>query len=187
MPDAGAAGAAPRLRVFFALWPDAPTASCLHLEARQLQGACGGRLMRQDRIHLTLAFLGDTPVSRLPILAEAAAQVHAPPCTLVLDRCGSWHGNRVLWLGPSSPPEPLGLLAGQLGSALRERGVALERRPFAPHVTIVRNALHAPTTEQVAAITWDVSAFVLVASERGPDGARYRELGNWPLGEDAAR
>lgn len=186
MPDSAAAAAEPRLRVFFALWPDAPTASRLHREARQLQRACGGRLMRQDTIHLTLAFLGDTPVSRLPALAEAAAQVQVPPCALVLDRCGNWHGNRVLWLGPSCPPTPLGLLAAQLGKALRERGFALEKRPFAPHVTVVRNALRPPAAAPVPAITWDVPAFVLVASERGPDGAHYREIGRWPLIKEAA-
>jgi len=174
------------VRVFFALWPDATTAFCLHREARQLQRACGGRLMRRDTIHLTLAFLGDTLVSRLPALAEAAAQVQVSPCTLVLDRCGSWHGNRVLWLGPSCPPAPIGLLAEQLGDALRERGFGLEKRPFAPHVTVVRNALRAPAAAPLPAISWDVSAFVLVASERGSDGAHYREIGRWPLVEEAA-
>src|SRR3546814_10607201 len=45
-------------RLFFALWPGPALAATLAHWAAQAQAACGGRAMRPDTLHLTLAFLG---------------------------------------------------------------------------------------------------------------------------------
>lgn len=178
-----------RLRVFFALWPDAATAAALHARARSLQAPCGGRVMRRDTIHLTLAFLGDVDTARLECLHETARSLRGERFTLALDRVGSWHGNRILWTGPSRSPAALGRLAEALGERLRAADFALDQRVFSPHVTLVRNARQAPPAHEADAVHWPVASFVLVASERAASGAHYRVLGRWPLrsGEEQAR
>lgn len=180
--DPAAAGVPNRLRVFFALWPDAATAAALHARGRGLQASCGGRVMRRDTIHLTLAFLGDVDTARIDCLQACACSLRGERFNLALDRVGSWHGNHILWTGLARAPSALCRLAEALGERLRAAGFALEERAFSPHVTLVRNARQAPPVREVDAIHWPVASFVLVASERTTGGAHYRVLGRWQLG-----
>lgn len=169
-------------RLFFALWPPAEAARQLYALARGCHAGCGGRLMPRDNLHLTLAFLGDTPAERR-LAAEAAADgVVGVPFDLSLDRLGYWKHNRILWAGCTQVPEALQALAAELAARLREAGFELEKRPFAAHLTLLRNA--APPAELPApeGIAWSVDAFVLAASRLGPGGSRYEILRRWPLG-----
>lgn len=170
-----------RMRVFFALWPGAATAAALHARARALRTACGGRVMRRDTIHLTLAFLGDVAISRLDALETVAQAVRGERFVLELDRIGNWHGNRILWAGCAQVPAALPAVAEELGAGLRAAGFELEARAFNPHVTLVRNALRSPQDTTAPPLRWPVASFVLVASEREAGGAHYRVLGRWPL------
>lgn len=168
-------------RVFFALWPDHATAGVLHDRAQALWTACGGRLMRRDTLHLTLAFLGEIPGEALDRLPRVAAQLEGTPFTLELDRVGSWHGHRIVWLAPRNVPAALTALVGRLGSALNAEGFELEARPFSPHVTLVRNARGAPPATEAEAVHWPVAAFSLLESVHRSGVAAYRLLGTWPL------
>lgn len=172
-----------RLRVFFALWPGAATAAALHARARALQAECGGRAMRRDTIHLTLAFLGDVAVPRLAALGAVGQSVRGERFVLELDRVGNWRGNRILWSGCAQPPAALPALAEALAAGLRAADFELEARAFNPHVTLVRNALRPPQGIEMAPLRWPVASFVLVASERNAGGAHYRVLGRWQLGD----
>ena len=174
-----------RLRVFFALWPGAATAATLHARARALHAECGGRVMRCDTIHLTLAFLGDVAVSRLAALEAVAQSVRGERFVLELDRVGSWRGNRILWAGCAQVPAAMPAMAEALAADLRAAGFELEARAFNPHVTLVRNAVRPPQGVEMAPLRWPVASFVLVASEREAGGAHYRVLGRWPLGGGA--
>ena len=178
---APAAGDTARMRVFFALWPGAATAAALHARACALRTTCGGRVMRRDTIHLTLAFLGDVAVSRLDALEAVAQAVRGERFVLELDQVGSWHGNRILWTGCAQAPAALPALAEDLGAGLRAAGFELEARAFNPHVTLVRNAMRSPQGTAPPPIRWPVASFVLVTSEREAGGARYRVLGRWAL------
>ncbi len=171
-----------RVRAFFALWPDAASAAALHARARQLQQAGGGRVMRRDTLHMTLAFLGDVAEDRLSELCAAADAIRGMAFDLVFDRLGSWHGHRIVWLAPGGAPAALTALVEALTAAVRATGLRLDERPFSPHVTLVRNARHAPPPDLDAApLCWRVGSFVLVASERGAEGSHYRIVRRWKL------
>lgn len=169
-----------RARVFFALWPDALTRDLLGQAARRMQHALHGQRTRDDSIHLTLAFVGEVGVQRLPELA-------APPLQgwrafdLSLDRCGCWPRNGIGWMAPSRVPAQLGGLVAAMQAWLRGAGFVLEERPYRPHVTLVRKAQCVPLTEPVAPIIWRAENFVLVRSTPEFDGARYQPLGRWRL------
>lgn len=184
MPEhADAAAAGDSCRVFFALWPDAATASRLHRIARALQAHCGGRVMRRDTLHLTLAFIGEIPVARLPALLDLAARVDGERFTMKLDRLGGWSHKHLLWAAPQRVPAALDRLAGELRLVLEAGGFPTEKRPFAPHVTLVRNVRHdaVPDTGADEVTHWQAGSFVLAGSQRFSDGARYRMLGRWSL------
>jgi 2'-5' RNA ligase len=167
--------------VFFALWPDAQTLSALHACAQRIHLQCGGRLMRRDSLHLTLAFLGELPASRIDVLLALAADLRGKPFELVLSRAGSWQKNRVVWGAPERTPPALAALADGLAAGLRTGGFRVEARPFSAHVTLVRNAREAPPPDIPAPVRWRVDNFALIRSRLGPEGARYEVIGDWPL------
>ncbi len=171
-----------RQRLFFALWPPEDVAGALHRVARQIQASQGGRAMRRDTLHLTLAFLGDVPVAAMNrVLAAASAVAPGAPFTFNLDTLGYWRHNCIVWASPGHPPPAMARLAGDLQDSLRSEGFDLESRPFRPHLTLLRKVVSAPELPSLPALTWPVDGFSLVASELSHEGARYRVLGRWPL------
>ncbi|NMG34295.1 RNA 2',3'-cyclic phosphodiesterase [Azoarcus sp. TTM-91] len=171
-----------RARVFFACWPSPGLARAIHRQALRLQQSCKGRVMRPDTLHMTLAFLGDVERHRLPELQAVASRVAAVPFRISLTRQGSWHGHRIIWLAPEEVPAPLDLLQTKLCAGLRSAGFQLEGGSYKPHVTVLRNARSAPAEACCGeGLGWAVDAFRLVESQRLPDGASYRTLGEWPL------
>ncbi|MCC4116028.1 RNA 2',3'-cyclic phosphodiesterase [Aromatoleum toluclasticum] len=170
-----------RARVFFAIWPAAVIARRLHKEGERAHGLTGGRRMRRDTLHLTLAFIGDIPRERLDALRAAADKVAFAPFTFRVDRIARWRHNHIVWAGASGLPEELESLVTQLNSALADGGFPVERRNFAAHVTLLRNARgELPAAELAPPIEWPVGEFVLVESDPRPEGAQYRVLQSWP-------
>ena len=168
------------LRVFFALWPDEATRVALDNAAATLHPTWGGRRMRRGSLHLTLAFLGDTPVTRLDALRQLAATVAGEPFTLTLDSPGCWQHNHVGWLGVKETPPALAQLVSDLRRVLRAGEFPLDHQPYVPHVTLVRNArCSAPPPCQP--VVWRAQGFVLLASPKPGIGSGYDVLGEWPL------
>lgn len=138
--------------------------------------------MARDTLHQTLAFIGDVPAGRVADLqALAATLTDCPPATLILDCLGYWRHNHIVWAAPAAPPPQLGLLAESLGQALGQAGFPVEKRPFRPHLTLLRKVRTLPQLPDLPPLAWPVSEFVLVASDLSPEGTRYRFLGRWPL------
>lgn len=168
----GAAGA--RLRLFFALWPDPGAREALAAWARAAHTLCGGRLMRPQNLHFTLAFLGDTAAPRLDALLAAAATVTPRRFALAVDRAEYWRHNRIVWAGAAAVPEALAALVAELRGALDAAGFRYDARPFVPHVTLLREARPA-TLPPFAPVAWPAASFVLVKSVPGADYAIVRE------------
>lgn len=167
-------------RCFFALWPDEALAGSLHDLAVAAHGSCGGRLMRRDTLHLTLAFLGEIPAERVAAaMAAADALAGTEAFDLTLDRLGYWQHNRILWAGGVSPG--LTFLADTLAARLRAAGFALDTRAFAAHVTLLRDARCAVVPTMPAVSAWPVREFVLAESRPNAAGAAYEIIGRWPL------
>lgn len=177
-----------RLRLFFALWPDAVAAARLHAIALQQHARLAGRVMRQDSLHATLVFIGDIAAGRLNDLLAAAEGVHQPGFRLSFDQAGCWRHNRIAYLGMKHLPQALQNLQADLASRVNAAGFKLDERVFRPHVTLLRKAecgepgtnitKENPAPEPVA---WTVRDFVLVKSSLGANGSRYEQIGSWPL------
>ena len=174
----------PQARLFFALWPAVEQAAALYGKANEIAVAAGGRVMRQETLHLTLAFLGDVELSKLPALCAvgtAVQKLHAGRPAPTFDRLGWWRHNRVVWAGCSVPDVALNELAVQLAQALEKAGIACERRPFVPHVTLIRKAGEMGVLPCLPAQRWDCREFVLVRSRLSDKGAAYERVAAWPL------
>ena len=167
-----------RHRVFFALWPDDATRAAISRATRDAVSLSGGRPIAKDRLHVTVAFLGELPAAGLDV-ARGAPPIPVGAFDLVLDAVGLWPESKILWLAPSAPPEALGHLEARLWDALAERGFHTEDRVYRPHMTLARRAR--PVEITVEPVPFAVRDLVLV--ESFPDGrnVHYEVLERWPL------
>ncbi|MCX5205212.1 RNA 2',3'-cyclic phosphodiesterase [Streptomyces sp. NBC_00237] len=183
----------PTTRVFVALAPPDPAKDEL---ARALGPAYAAYpRMRWNRIedwHLTLAFLGEQPVSAVPLLGPPLADLAASRSPLSFALTGGGHfDERVLWSGIEGDLDALQLLAGEVRALVKGCGVAFEERRLRPHLTLARARRDDPRAAAEAAATlanfagrrWRAARLHLVASNvgRGPGPIRYRDVESWPF------
>lgn len=140
-----------------------------------------GRRIRDEQLHLTLAFLGDVPVTRLPDATRAAGQVEEGAFRLRFLEPGCWPKKRVAWVAPNETPDRLVALVEALTSAVKQTGFGVEERPYVPHVTLLRDARCNAAPDRLEAFEWKVDDFALVRSTLLPSGSRYEIVERWPL------
>lgn len=167
-------------RLFFALWPEPAVRDELYRVAQAMQRTCGGRVMRRENLHQTLIFVGGVEGERVADLEAVAAQAHTAPFKLEFGITGYWRHNRIVWAAPGTTPQPLVSLVEALEQGLTQSGVAYDKRPYAAHITLVREA-RAPALLPTLQFDWVVRDFVLVDSVRGARGVEYRVIARWPL------
>lgn len=153
---------------------------------------------REEKLHLTLKFFGDTEEDRVQDLTEALERAASlvNPFELVLQGTGAFPPSgspRVLWLGVSSPNGLLNKLYLEVEDECSRRGFARERKRFNPHLTIARLRSH-EGARQVAALhksmefeteAFRVTEIVLIKSELLPQGSRHTKLSSHQLKEQA--
>lgn len=180
-------------RVFLALWPDDRVRERLAEAGKRLHKVLGGRLTRSETIHLTLAFIGDLGRERIPELIERLNRLDAAASRVEFDQAACWRHNRIAYLAPSQPPRELFDLVARLESVLDELAIPFDRRPFKPHITLLRKAecpkanpaggrvSDSPEWGDIEPILWSAERFMLVESVPIPVGMRYDKLGSFGL------
>jgi 2'-5' RNA ligase len=166
-------------RLFFALWPGDDARAALASLAQDVALVAEGKPVPADKIHLTLAFLGEIPEARMPDVLAAAAGTRGKPFDLALDRVGSFRRARVAWAGTSDAPTALLDLQAGLAANLASRGFVLEERPFAAHLTLARKIAKPLPQASIPAIEIGAKELALVRTEAGT--GRYTTLERWPL------
>jgi 2'-5' RNA ligase len=164
------------VRLFFALWPDADAASALERLAADVVAVVGGKPVPREKIHLTLAFLGE--VEDCQGARAAAAAIRGRAFAVRLDCVGSFRKARVAWAGSLERIAALDALQARLEAGLRQRGFALDERPFAAHVTLARKAETALPRAAIAPIEWRAAELTLVQST---GAGHYAVLEAWKL------
>ncbi|AGA33891.1 2'-5' RNA ligase [Thioalkalivibrio nitratireducens DSM 14787] len=167
-----------RRRVFFALWPDDALRDRLARLSRELRA--NGRLVPVAHLHLTLAFAGVVPAPVVTRIATDANRLARPAIRLTLDRLGHFRRPRIAWVGPSDAPAELDALAQSLSGICRDAGVAMDDRPFRPHVTL-RRFVTRMASGPIEPIAWVAPEMVLIESGRGGHPGPYRVLQRWRL------
>ncbi len=169
------------MRLFFALWPDAPVRAELARWSERCRLSSGGRATRAPNLHATLAFLGEVDPARLPALLRIGGRSRSAAFELCLDHVAYWPRNRIVYAGASQPSQALGALARSLNTQLSEVGHRVDQRPYALHVTLLRDAHTAPVVKVVEPLLWRVSHMVLVESVRAGGGQVYRPVHRFML------
>lgn len=160
-------------RLFLALWPDDGIRGQVVAHASQWLWPPGCALYASADWHATLHFIGDVATERVEAIADSAA-VPFQPFELVLDQPTLWsHGLAVLLA--SEVPAALRALHERLADRLRRLDLAVDTRPYVPHVTLARHAGAAIPPRAVLPVRWQARGFALVVST-GLKGPRYRVI-----------
>jgi 2'-5' RNA ligase len=149
-----------------------------------------------QNLHVTLKFLGETPINEAPEICEAVrrAAEEMPPFDLAFRGLGAFPSPekpRTIWLGVSEGEAEMVELAERIDSSLAKLGYARELRKFSPHLTIgrVRETLPAdhPLHDALAkhvdfdANVMGVDEVVVFASFLDRKGPTYDALGTVEL------
>ena len=126
-----------RLRLFIALELPHDVVATLHAWAN---GHLTGRGCRRvDTFHVTLAFLGSRPASELDAVVGAMREAAAECAPFTLEPVRYRETRAVGMLVLADPTGEAARLAGHLHERLEAiRVYRRERRPWLPHVTVVR-------------------------------------------------
>lgn len=141
-------------------------------------------------IHLTVRFLGGTPVAKLEALMDSLPQVlkTAQPFSLNIDALGGFPNlryPRIIWVGVKDGAEETRGIAGSIEKHLITLGFEKEDRPFSPHITIGRvrsgknlnNLIQLLTATTLASpLRQDVKQLTLFKSTLTPRGPIYEPL-----------
>lgn len=126
----------------------------LHKPLKQLsEFGAGIRTVRAANLHVTIQFLGDTPLSDIPEIASAMSEA------VESVRCFDWRvvgtgvfPNRkrpmVVWVGVE-PAQRFQELASCIQRAVKPLGYIPESRPYMPHLTLARLRHRCPPTLNV--------------------------------------
>lgn len=169
------------MRLFLALWPTAQARAALaSWRDAWPRPASRARPVADERLHLTLHFIGDVEAARAAGLPQRLA-VGFDPFEITLDDAQDWPGPGVAVLAAHRLPDGLRSLHGRLGDALKALGLLVDTRAFRPHVTLWRwpGGLARPDEPRSglatppAPVTWGVRSYALVESL---PGAGYRPV-----------
>ncbi len=166
------------MRLFFALWPPPAAAQALADWASGVGRDTGGKPIAANKIHLTLAFLGNADPEKA---IAAAQQLRCAAFDLPIEVSEYWKHNQIVWAGPRRTPDPLERLVEALQLELYRASFILERRPFAAHVTLLRKARTPPTLPDLPQVQWPAREFALVQSRTSSEGSIYATLKTFPL------
>jgi 2'-5' RNA ligase len=191
------------MRLFVAVNPPTEAVQELVDAAAPLRELPGAERLRWTDVagwHLTLAFLGDVPMTDMPALQDLLARVAAEHGAHRLRLAGGGtFGDRALWAGVDGEVWALRRLAEAVRAGVGEIGVETDEFGFHPHLTLARTGSArgrrraeqrgaAAQLQQVAAgldgfrgTDWEVAEFHLMHSDTGFGPSRYHSVGVWPL------
>lgn len=142
-----------------------------------------GNFTNIDNFHLTLVFIGETDVKKVPQITGIIDSVAIKPFTLELGGIGKF-GNRggdIWWYGVQMN-NSLKELNEYLTKKLRTCGFNIENRSYKPHITLGREVVlkkefnKADFERLLPLITVPVNRISLMKSERVHGETRYIEV-----------
>jgi RNA 2',3'-cyclic 3'-phosphodiesterase len=140
------------MRLFIAVnFTDAVKKQLLEIQARLRSQCTRGNFTRPENLHLTLAFLGETPEAKAASLLQIIEDVQAPPEALPFEvsfthtGCFTHSHKELWWIGADENCPALNRLKaihGKLIKRLLDANFSVDNRSFNPHITLGREIKH---------------------------------------------
>ena len=160
------------MRLFAAICLSPAVRDSLTERISVLRSQGSGTFTRPENLHLTLAFIGETDR-----VEEAAAALHRAAVggsfSLMVETLGCF--DDLWWAGVRENTE-LERLALGVQNALRDAGFHIEKRPWRPHITLVRRWQGPHPQVVLTPVSMQVREVSLMESERVDGMMIYTEL-----------
>jgi 2'-5' RNA ligase len=175
-------------RLFAAIpLPDSVRSDLALLQTR----IAGARWVKQEQLHLTLRFIGETIDADYQRCREALAAAVIPLFNLQLKGIGHFPPRgapRVLWAGVTDCPELL-VLQKRIEKSLTTAGLPADKHAYTPHLTLARLERTPPREvgEYIVANNlfksevFPVTEFRLYSSKLNPGGVVHTVEAVYPL------
>jgi RNA 2',3'-cyclic 3'-phosphodiesterase len=173
------------MRTFVAVFPPQRVREALFRTARDLPASNAFRLIGQEKLHLTLKFLGNVAVEDLSRVKQALEQLRGGHEPFEVETSGfgafpSERKARILWAGVGEGSGPLRAVAKSVDDLLEPAGFGRERRPYVPHLTLGRARRRQAKLDGAGvsppALRFTVSGVDLVESVPAKGGVTYSIL-----------
>jgi 2'-5' RNA ligase len=163
-------------RLFFALWPE----EIVRQRCASLSGKLNapGILVSETNLHVTLLFLGRISAAQQALVTAEVGKLPVHSMSLTFDRLCFWKKPAVLCLTANQFDQNVSVLNESLTLIARQQGIAVENRPFKPHVTLVKRA-NSELELDFAPIVWRSNGLCLIESCLGSNGVEYRVIQRW--------
>jgi 2'-5' RNA ligase len=174
-----------RLRLFCALrLPPAAVDGLVRWQRRAFGDTRGVRVVGREQLHVTLAFLGSRPGEELEAIAGEVAEAASAASVPTLTARGYRETRSVGMLVCDDEDGRAKALAGGLHERLERLGVyERERRPWLPHLTVIRfrarPRLQPPLPDLGPVVTSEAAVYMSVLR---PSGAQYEVLQSVAVG-----
>ena len=176
-----------KMRLFIAVnFSDEIKSHILKVQGLLRSQCTRGSFTRPENLHLTLAFLGETPEERLTGLYPIIGDIKSPSFDVPFNRTGCFtHSRKELWWigadqdcpGQSPGLSSLKSIHDRLVRDLVDAGFAVDERPFNAHVTLAREVKRLnPIILDCPEIILKVNRVSLMKSERLRGVLTYTEL-----------
>jgi 2'-5' RNA ligase len=178
------------IRTFVAVFPPPEVREALFRAARDLPTSEDFRLVGQEKIHLTLKFMGDVAENELDKVKRSLEPIRERygPFEVSTSRLGAFPSDRkarILWVGIEEGEEHLRTVAEDVENLLEPAGFEREARPYLPHLTLgrarTRRTKLDSTETSPPALRFTVSGVDLVESAPGKNGVNYSILATYPF------
>jgi 2'-5' RNA ligase len=178
------------VRAFVAIFPPRAVREALFRAAQNLPIGKDFRLVGQEKIHLTLKFLGDVAQEDLDTIKKALQPISEgqDPFEVATSGFGAFPSEkkaRILWTGIEQGSERLRTVAKAVENLLAPAGFERESRPYVPHLTLGRTRARRTMldTSETSAPTlrFKVRGIDLVESVPGKNGVTYSILAPFPF------
>jgi len=171
------------MRLFIAVnCDDEVKRQIVKLQERLRAQAVRGNFSRPENLHVTLAFLGETPEARLDCLYHIVESVQVPPFEITFNHTGYFkrRSTELWWLGVN-PADPgllvLTALQKRLMNHLEEARFTVDKKPFSAHITLGREMVRQqPIALDCPPIPVRVERISLMKSEHIRGVLTYTEL-----------
>ena len=186
----------PTVRLFLAIDPGEECRRRLASAIAIVRSATNGvRWTRDEKLHVTLAFLGDVGDARVDDVRAATSNVTARHAPFPAAVSGSgvfpnWSRPRVVWFGIQDAGR-MTELGNDINAMCASLGFPPDH-PFRAHLTIGRvpHPMSSGQRDQLRkalgtlseAHPFDVTRVILMRSKLAQSGSEYSEVGSFPLG-----
>jgi RNA 2',3'-cyclic 3'-phosphodiesterase len=170
------------VRCFFAIEPDSKSKLAI-AHWREKSFPAFSHPVPAANFHLTLVFLGQLTPGQFECLSTRVDELELPSVfTLQLNQLGYWPKPKALWLGAEKTPAAMEDLVLTLTSCAQGCKIPLQKRPYVPHLTLVRKCTDNPPAALIEpAFKLSFEQIHLFESISTVNGVVYQRRHSWSL------